>query len=136
MWRDVYRCVSVLFCDTFHQLEEEGHLDVLNEVDMFCLILVFIGRIDQALRSFAESWNNHPLSTEYNKTPNQLFVEGSLQQTSSTPSHSPTRRIPIPRDHVIIPRSTFTPCTRLEHYLSQLDTLRESDNFGADVIVV
>lgn len=37
MWRDVYRCVSVSFSDVFRELEDNRHLDVLNEVDMYCL---------------------------------------------------------------------------------------------------
>lgn len=136
MWRDVYHCVSVLFCDTFRQLEDEGHLDVLNEVDMFCLHLVFVERIDHALKVFAESWNNHPLSTEHNKTPNQLFVEGALQQqTLFTPSQGQSRAVmlPVSRDHVTVPQSTFSPCSHLTGYLDQIDTLRDSDTFGIDI---
>lgn len=134
MWRDVHRCVSVLFCDTFRQLEDEGRLDVLNEVDMFCLQFVFIQRINHALEVFAESWNNHPLSTEHNKTPNQLFIEGALQQqTLSTPSHGPPSNLPASRDHVMVPRSAFSPCSRLKHYLDQISVLRDSDSFGIDI---
>ena len=54
-------CTVVLFCDTFCQLEDLG---TLNKVDMYCLHFVSIGRIDRALKSFTESWNNHHLSTE------------------------------------------------------------------------
>ena len=38
IWRDVYRCVGVLFADTFRMLEEENRLDSLNEVDIYCLL--------------------------------------------------------------------------------------------------
>ena len=134
MWRDVYRCVSVSFCDAFHQLEEDGHLDVLNEVDMYCLHLVYIKKIDRCLKLFTESWNNHPLSTEQNRTPNQLFIEGALQQQALHPTtRNPSRCIlPAPRDHVLVPRSIFSPCSALKHDLDQIDTLRESNNFGMD----
>ena len=71
LWRDVFRCVGVLFYDTFRHLEEEGKLNTLNEVDMFCLHYVFLPRINEALNSFVDSWNNHPISTERNLTPNQ-----------------------------------------------------------------
>ncbi len=37
LWRDVHRCVGVLFSDTFRRLEGEGRLDCLNEVDILCL---------------------------------------------------------------------------------------------------
>lgn len=33
LWRDVYRCVVVLF----HDIEADGKLDPLNEVDVYCL---------------------------------------------------------------------------------------------------
>ena len=31
LWRDVYRCVGVVFADTFRALEADDHLDCLNE---------------------------------------------------------------------------------------------------------
>ena len=37
LWRDVFRCMGKLFYDTFYSLEQEGALDPLNEIDMFCL---------------------------------------------------------------------------------------------------
>ena len=37
LWRDVFRCVSKLFYDTFYSLEEDHLLDPLNETDIFCL---------------------------------------------------------------------------------------------------
>lgn len=92
--------------------------------------------LDHALKVFAESWNNHPLSTEHNKTPNQLFVEGALQQqTLFTPSQGQSRAVmlPVSRDHVTVPRSTFSPCSHLTGYLDQIDTLRDSDTFGIDI---
>ena len=36
LWRDVYRCVCVLFNDLFRAMKDEGHLDPLNEADLFC----------------------------------------------------------------------------------------------------
>ena len=134
MWRDVYRCVSVLFCDTFRELEDDGDLDVLNEVDMHCLHRIFLGRINQALKSFVLSWNNHPLSTEHNSTPNQLFVAGALQQHGSAPSRISRRRtLPTFRDHVQVPRSSFLPCSVLQHDINEVDHLRQSDDFGKDI---
>ena len=41
LWRDVHRCVGVLVHDAFRELEEYGHLDCLNEIDLFCLHFVF-----------------------------------------------------------------------------------------------
>ena len=44
-------------------LEAEGHFDHLNEVDIYCLHYIFVPRINQALSSFVEGWNNHSMST-------------------------------------------------------------------------
>ena len=35
--------------DTFHKLEEERHLNPLNEIDLYCLLYVFIPRINSTL---------------------------------------------------------------------------------------
>ena len=48
LWRDVYRCVAVLFYDTFYSLEQEGKLDPLNEIDLFCLHYIYLPRINSA----------------------------------------------------------------------------------------
>ena len=80
---------------------------------MYCLHHVFLPRINLVLKSFVESWNNHPVSTERNNTPNQLFIEGALQQASSGvapwPSLSGTN-LPISHDPVQVPKYFFTPC--------------------------
>ena len=86
LWRDVYRCVGVIFHNLFRTMEDEGQLDCLNEVDMH---YAFLPRSNQALDSFTESWNNHPLSTCGNLTPNQLVVQGAMQQ-NTTPTVVPS----------------------------------------------
>ena len=73
LWHDVHRSVVVTFGNLFRTLEMEGHFDNSNEVDIYCLHYVFVPRINQALSSFVEGWNNHPISTESNQTPHQLF---------------------------------------------------------------
>ena len=51
LWRDVHRCVGVVFADTFRELEADGNLDCLNEVDLYCLHFVFLPRINSALNT-------------------------------------------------------------------------------------
>ena len=72
LWRDVHQCV-VTFSELFRELEREGILDPLNDVDLYCLHHIFLPRINRCLGEFCESWNNHGLSTASNLTPNQLF---------------------------------------------------------------
>lgn len=78
LWRDVYTQVTSTFSLVFRSLEENGVLNPLNTVDLFCLHLVYVPRINIALQSFKEGWNNHPLSTERNKTPLQLYTLYSI----------------------------------------------------------
>lgn len=141
LWWDVNRCVGVLFADTFRRLEEEGHLDCLNEVDVFCLHYVYLPRIQSALNAFVEAWNNHTLSTERSLTPNQLFIHGALQQNMSP--QQPRQLVgmgssqPLPygsvTDPVVVPRVNFRPCNDLRRRLSRIDCLGESLDFGSDI---
>jgi len=74
LWRDVYRSVTSSFVALFNELEEIGALSTDNETDMYCLHYVFIPRINAALSSFQLAWNHHPLSTENNLSPLQLYT--------------------------------------------------------------
>ena len=139
LWRDVYRCVVVLFHDAFYSLEQEGKLDPLNEIDLFCLHHVYLPRINSALQSFIESWNNHSISTEHNLTPNQLFIRGALQQNMTprlqiqSPITNPTgsHTLPSATSHVEVPRSSFVPCAFLTGQLvGNINPQAESDDFG------
>lgn len=81
LWRDVCRCVSVLFHDLFRRMEDDGSLECLNEVDMFCLHYALLPRINQALEGFVESWNTtqfqlvktlHPISSSFKVHPDKI----------------------------------------------------------------
>ena len=101
---------------------DDGSLGCLNEVDMFCLNCALLPRINQALEGFVESWNNHPVSTCQNLTPNQLFVQGAIRQnlTPTLPvSRASYARIPVAGDAVAVPRSSFDPCDDLQEELQQ-----------------
>ena len=80
LWRDVYRCVSSVFYEVFQSLTSQGKLDTTNEADMYCLHFVYIPRLNEALKGFVESWNNHPITTARNLTPNELFIRGAIEQ--------------------------------------------------------
>ena len=113
-------------------LASDGILNCLNEVDMFCLPRVFLPRINGAVDSFVESWNNHLLSTSNNQTPHQLCIEGALRRnmapTAHTPTHAPCSiNIPTAHDAVEVPRCTFAPTGSLHQELGRLDMLRVTD---------
>lgn len=79
LWRDVRKTVTEYYRKVFYFMEEHNLLDPTNEVDLFCLHYVYLPRINFALCKFKDAWNNHKLSTEGGKTPNQLYILGMLQ---------------------------------------------------------
>ena len=115
LWRDVTRSVSSVFIEAFHHLEGQGKLDPLNRVDVFCLHYVYLPLINKTLEEFMESWNNHPLSTEHNYTPTQLYCQGVLQFHPFIPqsSNNSTHQIPSPHDIVTVSLDNFHPCVAL-----------------------
>ena len=61
----------------FSFLEESGYLDITDFKHLFCLHYVFIPRINNHMLRFRECWDWHPLRSESNMTPVQLWVHGS-----------------------------------------------------------
>ena len=56
-------------------MEDENILDPLNDVHLLSLHLP---RINNALKEFANQFNDHPVRTEHSYTPRQLLCLGSL----------------------------------------------------------
>ena len=119
LWRDVTRCVSSSFIDMFYELEAEGVLDPSNEVDVFCLQVVFLPCINKCLAEFQRSWNSHPLSTEGNMSPLQLCVSGliasdyqtNLAGTATGQSHLDLQTENL--ESVEVSCNKFEPCDQL-----------------------
>ena len=142
LWRDMTRCVGKLFYDTLYALEENALLDPLNEVDLFCVHYVFIPLMNNCLKQFVESWNFHPLSTEHNMTPEQLFVIGTIdRQASELPSlnsynwqNVATNDLPVQEPVIVqVPNTNSTICQRLSTELEMVQRNQPSTNFGADM---
>jgi hypothetical protein len=81
--RDVYSGVLCFFARTFTRLEDNQLLDPLNELHLFALHYVYIPRINRCLQEFKDQWKNHPLSSERNRTPLQLFTSGVIENQQS-----------------------------------------------------
>uniref|UniRef100_A0A9J7XQG4 Integrase core domain-containing protein n=1 Tax=Cyprinus carpio carpio TaxID=630221 RepID=A0A9J7XQG4_CYPCA len=79
LWRDVWTSVTHLYYEVLHSLEEDGLLDLSDAVHLFCAHYVFLPRLTEALHTFTEGWDNHPLRSEGGLTPNQLWVMGHMQ---------------------------------------------------------
>ena len=46
--------------------------------------MVYVDLINSALRKFSNQWNSHPISSETNYSPQQLWVAGMVSQSNST----------------------------------------------------
>ena len=78
LWRDVFRCVAHVFYYTFQAMEESGLLEIDNPLHKVALYYVYLPRLNRALSSFASAWNNHPLRTENNWSPERIWVNGMM----------------------------------------------------------
>ena len=83
LWRDVNRIVVSRFLNIFLYLESQNELDCTNELHVYCLHLVFVGLINESLETFTRQWNNHPVTTEQNFSPNQLWVQGMIRMQNT-----------------------------------------------------
>ncbi|XP_023666594.2 uncharacterized protein [Paramormyrops kingsleyae] len=78
LWRDVWASVTNVYYDVLHSLEEAGYLDLSDMIHIFCCHYVFLPRLQNDLNLFRDTWDNHPIRTEGNMTPNQLWTIGSI----------------------------------------------------------
>jgi hypothetical protein len=81
--RDIYSGVLAFYARIFQELEDEGNLDVLNDVHLFSLHHVYIARINRSLQEFVQQMNNRPVSTEHNQSPLQMWERGMLENIHS-----------------------------------------------------
>ncbi|KAK7912700.1 hypothetical protein WMY93_012911 [Mugilogobius chulae] len=79
LWRDVWNAVTSKYHDILHTLEEDGLLDISDEIHLFGVHYIFLPRLQADLQTFIGGWNNHPLRTEGGLTPEQLWCVGHLQ---------------------------------------------------------
>ena len=59
-------------------MEESGLLEIDNPLHKVALHYVYLPRLNRALSSFASAWNNHPLRTENNWSPERIWVNGMM----------------------------------------------------------
>ena len=148
LWRDMYSSVTSTFAIVFDTMEANEVLDPLNKVDIFCLHYVYVPRINQALTTFAHAWNSHPLSTESNHSPLQLYLRYSVgnplfsddlgyeEESDDTDSSSTTDASLFSQSsvHVHVPENNVSFSDSIMQALSSsVDPLRESSSYGADI---
>lgn len=81
----MYQGVIGFYSGLFYRLESVGILDPNNDLHLFCLHFVYLPRINRHLNSWREAWVKHPMRTEQNLSPEQLWVKG-LQQIANSGS--------------------------------------------------
>ncbi|XP_061582483.1 uncharacterized protein LOC133447738 [Cololabis saira] len=146
LWRDLFMSVTGVYYNILHSLEDGHFLDISDVLNLFCCHYVFLPRIQASLDVFSDAWNNHPIRTEQNLTPNQLWQVGQALHPVVDPD---PEVIPIteiqwedsgytnePRPGVTIPELD-SPLSELETMAMQdnIDPLQQSDCFGADIYI-
>lgn len=134
LWRDVFTESLSLFYHLFHFMENERILDCENEDHLFALQYVFAARINSSLDRFQSAWNAHPIRTERNLTPNQLWVSGMLRHFDS--NHLAVQELFNPEDERESTNREDVEDYEIEQTLySQIDPLRHSSVWGIDIYV-
>ena len=77
LWRDVFEGVLFFYYRLFHFMEDEGILDIMNDVHIFALHHVFLTKINEKLSIWKDAWNNHRVRT-VRTSPQRLFTAGSM----------------------------------------------------------
>ncbi|XP_033974523.1 uncharacterized protein LOC117473135 isoform X2 [Trematomus bernacchii] len=85
LWRDVRVIVTNKYSAILLSLEEDGLLDISSTNDLFCVHYIILPRLQMDLGIFTEGWNHHPLSTERNQCPEQLWQLGLMQTNIDQP---------------------------------------------------
>ena len=75
--RDIYSGVLAFYVRIFEAMEDEGILDILDNVHLYILHYVFIPRINRSLDEFFQQMNNHPVSSENNQSPLQMWEKST-----------------------------------------------------------
>ena len=73
-----------LYRDLFSHLESIRMLDPNNVLHLFCLHYVFIPRINAHLDTWKVAWIKHPMRSEHNLSPEQLWTAGLNSMAGSS----------------------------------------------------
>jgi hypothetical protein len=139
--RDLNICITTPFKDIFTELEHDGHLNVDNETDIFCLHYVYIPRINNALVSHQNAHNSHKISTEASATPSQLFYANNhLRQLFVNAHISTTRQMSLvqsPDLSVVTIPATICPIPdqKFRELQATIDPLKHSVMQGKDIFL-
>ena len=139
LWRDVRRVVLRQYQNIFSYLEAYNLLDCLVDVHLFAFHYVYIPRINNALDEFIRQYNNHPLRTEHNMTPLQLFMVSPTSvdhviadaSTYGVKEDGPVPDIECPDNCVVVDPPVCALSPAVQATLS--DPLSQDGNYGIDL---
>lgn len=88
----------------------------------------------QVVDDFQQSWNSHPLTSENNQTPIQLFSLSATSDSSDSDdgTSTVTRQLPSAQQAVEVSNLSFTPCVCL-HAQVKVIAAQPSSNLGCDI---
>lgn len=151
MHYDVTHCALAHFINLFTFMERQEILNVESDLDMHCLHFVYLHRVNDAIASFRDGWNNHPVSTEGNQTPLQMwttdmlnvenryrkgitdYLEGRHKKLGTFP-YTPTRPIDLSTTVEVNDSRINSDHAHIALDLSEaIDAKAEDNNYGIDV---
>lgn len=147
LWAELNRVVCRHFINIFNFMEEQGILDSLNELHLFCLHYVYLPRIQQAVTEFINQWNNHGLSTQGGQTPLQLWHSGVINNIGIEPiindiihldtEYDVNEHEPMPQlqtnNNITIPDITVTINETTMNRIRQVNPVENDGNHGIDL---
>ena len=154
LWRDCREKVSDKYISIFDSMERYGILDVDNDINLFALHFVFLPRIRRDLEIWKNAHNSHPVRTEKNKTPLQLWLCGSITNQHSSSSamrnifslrsedrteainsfmHNQSWAEPLDIAHVLSRITAPLSPQELDRLIQSFDPLQESQSNGVDI---
>ena len=152
LWFDVKRLLVVRFKGIFNFMEEENLLDPLNDLHLFVLHLVFLPIINKAIHELKADWNNHPISTENNFSPEQLWHLGLSRYQNSHPeefseltnydwdSFGIDYDGPVPddeEDYIVVPETPFSFTIEQYTYIENaLSTQQDRDEIDIYIYMI
>ncbi|KAL4217142.1 hypothetical protein ACF0H5_023596 [Mactra antiquata] len=78
-WRELWDGCTKTYYELYWRMEDDGLLDVDNELHLLVLHVVYLNRIQSSIDQFVDAVARRPLRTEHNRTPLQLWIHGQFE---------------------------------------------------------
>eukprot|EP00794_Sanderia_malayensis_P014733 gene14733-16268_t len=152
LWGEVKRNVVGRYQNIFYFLENNDLLDPLDEIHLYALQFVYIPRVNRALDELQQDWAFHPLSSENNRSPRQLWHSGITRLSNIDPVEVESMLPNIGQDYaqygideelalhqidsdnnVVVPETRVHLTDAGEAALREINPLYEDNNEGIDI---